>query len=64
MFPSWWEDESLLIVIDVGIDESKSGSLLAPNETIDSQAITNWAPRLGLPEESWFDGFRIDVNAL
>ncbi len=28
MLPSWWNDESLLIVIDIGIDESKSGPLL------------------------------------
>jgi hypothetical protein len=28
IFPSWWSDESTLVVIDVGIDESKSGSLL------------------------------------
>jgi hypothetical protein len=28
IFPSWLREESLLIVIDVGIDESKSGSLL------------------------------------
>ncbi len=28
MFPSWWRDDDLLTVIDVGIDESKSGSML------------------------------------
>jgi hypothetical protein len=28
MFPSWWSPEDILVVINIGIDESKSGSLL------------------------------------
>jgi hypothetical protein len=28
MFPSWWKDESLLVVIDIGIDESGAKNLL------------------------------------
>lgn len=28
IFPSWWRDEDLVVVIDIGIDESQSGSML------------------------------------